>query len=381
MELKELREQIDQIDKSMVELFTRRMEVCKDVAAYKKENGLAVSDPERERKKLAEIAALAGEEMRRYTTPLYSLLFDLSKAYQNRVTGGESPLCGRISAAMESTPRVFPEFATVACQGVEGAYSQIACDKLFTVPNIMYFKSFDAVFSAIEQGFCQYGVLPIENSTAGSVNQVYDLMMKHNFSIVRSVRIKVDHCLVAKKGVKMGDIKEVFSHEQAINQCSEFLKSLGSGVKITVCENTAQAAKMVAQSDRRDAAALSSHSCESLYDLECLRESVQDRGNNFTRFICISKNLEIYPGADKTSIMAVTPHKPGALYKLLARFYALGINLTKLESRPLPDRNFEFMFYFDLEKTIDSPDMLQLLGELGELCESFEYLGSYTEVV
>lgn len=381
MEINELRDQIDTIDKSIVELFTRRMEVCRNLAEYKKKNGLSVADTERERKKLAEIADLAGEEVRRYATPLYSLMFDLSKAYQSHVNGGESPLCARISAALESTPKVFPEFATVACQGVEGAYSQIACDKLFTVPNIMYFKSFDAVFSAIEQGFCQYGVLPIENSTAGSVNQVYDLMMKHNFSIVRSVRIKVDHCLVAKKGVKMGDIKEVYSHEQAINQCSEFLKSLGSGVRVTVCENTAQAAKMVAESDRRDVAALSSHSCETLYDLECLRESVQDKGNNFTRFICISKNLEIYPGADKTSIMAVTPHRPGALYKLLARFYALGINLTKLESRPLPDRNFEFMFYFDLEKIIYSPDMLQLLGELGELCESFEYLGSYTEVV
>lgn len=381
MEINELRDQIDTIDKSIVELFTRRMEVCRNLAEYKKKNGLSVADTERERKKLAEIADLAGEEVRRYATPLYSLMFDLSKAYQSHVNGGESPLCARISAALESTPKVFPEFATVACQGVEGAYSQIACDKLFTVPNIMYFKSFDAVFSAIEQGFCQYGVLPIENSTAGSVNQVYDLMMKHNFSIVRSVRIKVDHCLVAKKGVKMGDTKEVYSHEQAINQCSEFLKSLGSGVRVTVCENTAQAAKMVAESDRRDVAALSSHSCETLYDLECLRESVQDKGNNFTRFICISKNLEIYPGADKTSIMAVTPHRPGALYKLLARFYALGINLTKLESRPLPDRNFEFMFYFDLEKIIYSPDMLQLLGELGELCESFEYLGSYTEVV
>ena len=244
----------------------------------------------------------------------------------------------------------------------------------------MYFKSFDAVFSAIEQGFCRYGVLPIENSTAGSVNQVYDLMMKHNFHIVRSVRIKIDHSLVAKKGTKKSDIREIVSHEQAINQCAGFIKSLGK-VKITVCENTAEAAKMVAESDRCDLAALSSHNCEGLYGLECIEESVQDKGSNFTRFICISKNLEIYPGADKTSIMAVTAHKPGALYKLMSRFYAYGINLTKLESRPLPDRNFEFMFYFDLDKTVYSPQLIRLMGELEESCERFEYLGSYSEVV
>jgi len=256
----------------------------------------------------------------------------------------------------------------------------MACDKLFTTPNILYFKTFDAVFTAIEKGFCQYGVLPIENSTAGSVNQVYDLMMKHNFSVVRSVRVKIDHSLLAPEGVALTDIREIVSHEQAINQCGEFIKSLGN-VKITVCENTAEAARLVAQSSRRDLAALSSANCAAIYGLQCLGEAVQDKGSNFTRFICISKELEIYPGADKTSIMAVTAHKPGALYKLLSRFYASGVNLTKLESRPLPDRNFEFMFYFDLEKSIYSEEFVQLLGELDEMSERFEYLGSYTEVV
>jgi len=380
MNLEELRLQIDQIDKDMVELFSRRMAVCKDIAQVKSASGKPIFDPERERKKLADIAEMSGEEMRSYTTPLYSLIFDLAKTHQQRLTGGQSQLCGSIADAIENTAKVFPDYATVACQGVEGAYSQIACEKLFSVPNILYFKTFDAVFSAIEQGFCQYGILPIENSTAGSVNQVYDLMMKHNFNIVRSVRVKVDHSLVAKKGTRLEDIKEIFSHEQAINQSAEFLKTLPD-VKVTVCANTAVAAKMVAESDRTDVAALSSRSCDQLYGLSCLKESVQDTGSNFTRFICISKNLEIYPGADKTSIMAVTAHKPGALYKLLSRFYAHGVNLTKLESRPLPDRNFEFMFYFDLEKSIYSPEFLPLIGELEEMCDSFDYLGSYTEVV
>ena len=380
MDILELRQQIDSIDDELVELFRRRMEVSRGIAEYKKSEGKKVYDPVREREKMAEIAEKSGEDMREYSTILWSLLMDLSKTYQERLAAEEGELSKRIAAAIESTPKVFPQFATVACQGVEGAYSQIACEKLFDVPNIMYFKTFDAVFTAIEQGFCQYGVLPIENSTAGSVNQVYDLMMKHNFHIVRSVRIKIDHSLVAKKGTKKSDIREVVSHEQALNQCADYIKSLGK-VKITVCENTAAAAKMVAESGRSDIAALSSHNCEDLYGLECIEESVQDKGSNFTRFICISKNLEIYPGADKTSIMAVTAHKPGALYKLMSRFFAYGINLTKLESRPLPDRNFEFMFYFDLDKTIYAPQLIHLMGELGEMCERFEYLGSYSEVV
>ena len=380
MELNELRQQIDSIDKELVELFRRRMDVSRDIAACKKAAGRRVYDPVREREKLAEIAEMSGEDMREYSTILWSLLMDLSKTYQERMCAEEGQLSRRISAAIENTPKVFPSFATVACQGVEGAYSQIACEKLFDVPSIMYFKTFDAVFSAIEKGFCKYGVLPIENSTAGSVNQVYDLMMKHNFHIVRSVRIKIDHSLMAKRGVKKSAIKEVVSHEQAINQCGDFLKSLGN-VKLTVCENTAEAAKLVASSDRSDLAALCSHNCRDLYDLDVLEESVQDKGSNFTRFICISKELEIYPGADKTSIMAVTAHKPGALYKLMSRFFAYGINLTKLESRPLPDRNFEFMFYFDLDKTVYAPQLIRLMGELGEMCERFEYLGSYSEVV
>jgi chorismate mutase/prephenate dehydratase len=138
---------------------------------------------------------------------------------------------------------------------------------------------------------------------------------------------------------------------------------------------------MVADSSRRDIAALSSRSCMRLYNLEALCESVQDQGNNHTRFICISKNLESYPGADLTSLMLTLPHQPGSLYKLLSRFYALGINMNKLESRPMHERNFEFMFYLDLETSVYSTEFLQLMSELPELCESFSYPGSYSEVI
>ncbi len=380
MDLQQLRLEIDKIDDELVSLFSQRMDIAAQIADYKKENGLPILVPARERDKLLDVAQKAGPEMANYTRVLYSMLFELSRSYQSKRNGALTALYQRITQAIEHTPPLFPQAPMVACQGVEGAYSQIACEKIFKSPFILYFKSFDAVFSAIEQGLCQYGILPIENSTAGSVKKVYDLMIRHNFSIVRTFRLKVDHNLLAKPGARLEDIREVYSHEQAIGQCSDFL-SQHPNIKVIPVENTAVAANMVAQSERTDIAALSSRSCAELYGLSCLAASVQDKGNNRTRFICISKNLEIYPGSDKTSIMMILNHRPGALYKVLARLYTLGINVTKLESRPIPDREFEFMFYFDLETSIYSEEFVQLMCELDELCEEFKYLGSYSEVV
>lgn len=380
MNIDEYRNRIDRIDKQLVTLFCERMDTASDIAAWKQEQKRPVFDPERERQKLLEVASSVPEELREYTASLYSLLFELSRSYQNRLLGTASELTAQIQGAIDETPALFPSDASVACQGVAGAYSQIACDRLFKRPAVLYLSSFDAVFSAIESGLCRYGVVPLENSTAGSVNAVYDLMMNHNFRIVRSVRIKVDHCLLVNPGTRREEIREIYSHQQAISQCEKYLQSFPNA-RVIPCENTAVAAKMVAQAGRRDAAALSSHACGKIYGLSCLESSVQDMDNNFTRFICISKKLEIYPGADRTSLMAVLPHEPGSLYKLLSRFYALGLNLNKLESRPLPNRNFEFMFYFDLETSVYSPQFLQLMGEMPTLCEEFSYLGSYSEVI
>ena len=380
MDLSEIRKDIDKIDDELVRLFCARMNLSAEVADYKKANNMPILVPARERAILQSVAEKAGPEMANYTRVLYSMLFELSRSYQSKRNGSLSPLYQQITQAIDNTPKLFPQAPMVACQGVEGAYSQIACEKIFKNPFILYFKNFEGVFTAIEQGMCKYGILPIENSTAGSVNKVYDLMIKHNFSIVRTFRLKVDHNLLVNPGTNLTDIKEIYSHEQAINQCSEFLHSL-TGVSVIPVANTALASEMVSKSGRKDVAALSSRYCAELYGLTCLAASVQDKGNNHTRFICISKNLEIYPGSDKTSIMMILNHKPGALYKVLARLYTLGINVTKLESRPLPDREFEFMFYFDLETSIYSEEFIQLMCELDDLCEEFKYLGSYTEVV
>ena len=354
MDLSELRGQIDSIDNELVKLFAQRMDIAAQIADFKKENNMPILVPAREREKMADVAQKAGPEMANYTRVLYSMLFELSRSYQSKRNNTLSDLYRQITEAIETTPKLFPQQAMVACQGVEGAFSQIACEKIFKNPFIMYFKNFDGVFTAIEQGLCQYGILPIENSTAGSVKKVYDLMIRHNFSIVRSFRL--------------------------IGQCGEFLSGL-SGVKVIPVENTAVAAEMVCKSGRTDVAAICSRNCMDLYGLKALASSIQDKGNNYTRFICISKNLEVYPGADKTSIMMILHHQPGALYKVLARMYVLGINVTKLESRPLPDRDFEIMFDFDLDTSIYSEEFVQLMCELEDLCEEFKYLGSYSEVV
>ena len=378
MELNELRNQIDEIDDELVTLFCQRMKVAEQIADYKRQNNMPILVPAREREKLRDISGKAGEEMANYTRVLYSMIFELSRSHQSKCNQVSGELHQKILSSIENTPNLFPRSPMVACQGVEGAYSQIACEKIFKSPMIMYFKSFDGVFTAIDQGLCQYGILPIENSTAGSVKKVYDLMIKHDFSIVRTFRMKVDHNLLAKPGTKLEEIKVIYSHEQAINQCSEFLIGF-KGVRVVPVENTAVAAQMA--SKEVGAAALSSRSCAELYGLANLAASVQDQGNNHTRFICISKKLEIYPGADKTSIMMVLPHRPGSLYRVMARLFTLGINVTKLESRPIADREFEFMFYFDLETSIYSEEFVQLICELDELCEEFRYLGSYSEVV
>ncbi len=380
MSMEEYRSQINDIDKEIVRLYTERMEVVKSIGKYKKENNLPVKDSRREKELLEKITEMAGEEYDNDIRSLYSLMFELSRSNQRKIVDRPSELSLRMDEAVKNTENLFPEKANVACQGTDGAYSQSAAEKLFKHPSIMFFTSFEKVFSAVDKGLCRFGILPLENSSAGSVNQIYDLMAKYNCSIVRTARIHVRHTLVAAKGVKLEDIKEIYSHEQALLQCNDFLGSL-KNVKIIPCENTAVAARKVAESGRNDIAAISSKDCAELYDLGIIKENINDMKNNYTRFICISKKLEIYPGADKTSVMMILPHKAGSLYKVLARLYVLGINLNKLESRPLPERNFEFMFYFDIDESIYSPSLKELLCEFESEAQEFRYLGSYSEVI
>ena len=220
MDIQELRQQIDAIDRELTALYCRRMETSRAIGKYKRENGLPVRDTERERELLNKVAELAGEENEQGIRALYQMLLDHSRLRQLMDEHPESELGRLIRETVAETPALFPEKAVVACQGVEGAYSQLACEKIFRYPSITYCRTFGNVFSAIESGLCRYGILPIENSLAGSVNSVYDQMIRHNCFIVRSTRIKIDHTLLALPGVKEEQIREVWSHEQAIQQCS-----------------------------------------------------------------------------------------------------------------------------------------------------------------
>lgn len=380
MDIKELREKIDNIDDRIVELFCERMGVSLDIARYKREHSLAVYDPKRERELFARIAQLSEAELADYAVTLYKSVTSLSRTYQHHLLDPEPPIRQEIERRLSTGPKLLPKYARVACQGVEGAYSQIAAVRMFDTPSISYYGDFADIFRAVESGECDYGVLPIENSTAGSVNRVYDLLRASSATIVKSVRIKIDHNLLAKPGVKKEEIREIFSHEQALSQSARYLAAF-ENIKVTVAPNTAMAAQAVAQSERNDVAALSSYFCAELYGLNVVESSVQDMSNNYTRFICISREPYILPGADRTSIVLKTRHTPGALYEALSRINSHGVNLLKLESRPIPERDFEFMFYFDIEASVYSPELAELLSELEANSEDFRYLGSYSELV
>ena len=378
MELSEIREKIDAVDDQLLDLFLQRMDLSEEVAAYKNEHHLPILNKERERAILAKVTEKSGEK-ERYAYHLFSTLFELARSRQAELIDAPTRVGAQIKAALADMNEVFPQTGLVACQGVEGANSQVACDRLLPRGNIVYVKTFQAVVSAVESGLCKFGVLPIENSSNGSVRAVYELLQDHNLTIVRSTRLCIRHELLALPGVKLDDITEVYSHEQAIGQCSKFLGSL-NGVRVIPCDNTATAAKMVAESGSRHAAAISSHPCAALYGLDTVRDDIQDSDNNYTRFICITRDPVIYAGANRISLVIACDNKPGALYEILSKLAALGINMTKLESCPVTGRNFEFIFFLELEASVHEPGVLPMLEELERSCQSFQFLGNYAEI-
>lgn len=378
MELSEIREKIDAVDDQLLDLFLQRMDLSEEVAAYKNEHHLPILNKERERAILAKVTEKSGEK-ERYAYHLFSTLFELARSRQAELIDAPTKVGAQIRAALADMNEVFPQTGLVACQGVEGANSQVACDRLLPRGNIVYVKTFQAVVSAVESGLCKFGVLPIENSSNGSVRAVYELLQDHNLTIVRSTRLCIRHELLALPGVKMGDITEIYSHEQAIGQCSKFLNSL-NGVRVIPCDNTAAAAKMVAERGDRHVAAISSHPCAALYGLETVSDEIQDSDNNYTRFICVTKDPVIYAGASRISLIIACDNKPGALYEILSKLAALGINMTKLESCPVTGRNFEFIFFLELEASVQEPGVLAMLEELERSCAGFHFLGNYAEV-
>ena len=355
MDLNAVRERINAIDDQIVDLFVERMKASADVASAKAEKNLPVLDLRREQAVLEKVMERGGEEFEIYINKLYQTIFDISKSYQAGLLTKETALSEEILKNIADPHMEFPRKAVVACQGVE------------------------SVFNAVESGLCRYGVLPIENSSAGSVTEVYDLMVRHKFYIVKSIKLHISHALLAKPGVKLEDVKEVVSHTQALQQCSNFLKA-NPNIKVTIFENTATAAKYVAESGRTDLAALSSTDCAKLYGLHVLQDGVQNNENNYTRFICIAKNMEIYAGSNRISLMLSLDHRPGSLHEMIGKFACRGINLCKLESRPIPGKDFEFRFYFDLDGSVFSPETMTVLKDIEQAAESLSFLGCYSEV-
>ena len=379
LNLQEIRGKLDTIDNQMIGLFCQRMNLVKDVAAYKQENNLPILDTGRERDIINRVSLMAGEDLEHYAKLMYQTLFSVSRAYQSERLRAESTLMQALEAAAAHAQKKMPQRVMVACQGTEGAYSQKVTERMFDFPTILYMNTFNDVFNAVEKGMCPFGVLPIENSTAGSVTQVYDLMEKHHFHIVKAARQKVDHRLLAKPSTRIEDVTEVVSHEQALRQCSAFFASHPQ-IKAIPMENTAVAASFAARSDRKDIAAIASQECEQLYGLETLSDTVSDSGNNFTRFICIAKDLTVYEGANKISLMLSAAHRPGSLYRLLSLISVMGLNLTKLESRPIPGKDFEFRFFFDIEASILDPAVRGLIGQLKQEADQLVFLGNYEEL-
>lgn len=378
MDLSNIREKLDAIDTKITDLLVERMNTVAQVAEAKKQTGKAIRDHARERSIINRVTLQSGDEFAPYIKSLYQTLFDLSCNYQSQKMGYESALSARIRDQLSApSARTLPNRAVVACQGTEGAYAQQACEKLFEYPTILYFSSFNDVFNAVEKGMCQYGILPLENSTAGSVTQVYDLMEQHAFHIVGACRLRIDHCLLRKKGAK-GPITRVVSHEQALRQCSDYLEAHPL-YQAEAMKNTAVAAEYVANCEADDVAVIASAVCADIYGLEIAEENISNVQNNFTRFICISRELKVYPSARKVSIMFNLPHAPGALNNIISRLALAGVNLTKLESRPIPGREFEFRFFFDFEADLHDPAIVDLISELEKRTEHFVFLGAYSE--
>ena len=374
MELDKIRESIDKLDGELLELFVQRMKLCCDVAEYKAQNGLPVFQGGREREILERISQTAPDEFKGASTLLFSQIMDISKCLQQeRLT--------KYRAVQHVQPVKDP---VAACPGIAGSYSEEACIKVFgDRANIKYFDTFGQVFEAVNSGEADYGVVPIENSTAGGVDGTYDLLEQYDTYICGRLSIPVRHVLAAKKGA--GKATKVMSHEQALHQCMGFVRE--NGLAALTAPNTSIAARTVAQEDFTDIACICSRHCAELYGLEILNENIADSNENFTRFIVISKTLQIPENADIISVCLSLPHHSGSLYRLLTRFSFSGLNLTKIESRPMPPRikkktgteGFEFIFYLDFEGSVLNPSVTKLLDNLEKDCSYYRFLGNYKD--
>ena len=376
-ELNGLREAIDALDARITEFFLQRMELTRRVGEYKRAHGIPVLDPQREREVLAQKTALVADPaLRDDVAALYEAIMGISRRQQRRlVNEAGNQDYARIRGALdEARPPL--EHPRVLYQGEPGAYADEAAARFFgeDLPR-SHVGTWEEVFQALQRGEADYGVVPIENSSTGSINQVYDLLAQYGHSIVGEQTVKVDHCLAAPAGARLDGVTTVYSHEQGLLQCAGFLK--GRGWTCVPRLNTAESAQFVARSGSPGQAAICSPRAARLYSLEILAEHISDSDSNDTRFVVVSPVMERRSGSDKVSILFRLPHRAGSLQELLTIFAVNGLNLLKLESRPIPCRSWEYRFFADFSGDLTAPGMDGALLELFQTAEQLRVLGNY----
>ena len=378
-ELKQYRDQIDTIDRQLAELFQQRMDVADRVGRYKLARNMPVLDAKREQEVLSAKKELARDEgMAADLGDLFEHIMAISRRRQRKLVKEDGTEVGyvRCKDAMTAarTPVADP---TVAYQGVPGAYSEMACIRFFgDGVQSVGLERFEDVFEALKRGEADYAVLPIENSTSGAIRQVYDLMTQYEYYIVGETTVRVEHCLMAPKGATPDTITHVYSHEQGLFQSDRFLADHPDWVQVP-CADTAGAGRYVSETGDVTKAAICSERAAALYGLDILVRGTNHNTNNTTRFVVVSPVMELREGADKISTVFSLPHEAGSLYRIMTIFAGNGLNMTRLESRPMPEHSWEYMFFLDFLGNLNAPEMDGILRELAQTAENFRVLGNF----
>ncbi len=375
MTLEKVRKEINAIDAQLIPLLKQRLQCSLKVAQVKREQGIPVLDVTREEAILQKVKEQA-EPYGNYVAGIYRGIMDVSKELQHDTMANINNLASEILTA---SPLEASDYTgVVATAGVEGAFADQAARRLYPNAQIRYVNTFEQVFEQVESGQVLYGVVPVENSSAGSVSAVYDLLLKYRHYIVAGYDLKISQNLLGVPGATLEDVREVYSHPQALAQSESFLRR--RGYRTVEYNNTATAAQMIARLGDKSKAAIGSPKAASLYGLEVLAPNIQNLKYNCTRFIAISKRLIICKDANKVSLVFSVPHVTGSLYRTLNRFATHGLNLTKIESRTASEGGFNYLFYLDFQGQVRDLNTVRLLCDLAEELPEFTFLGNYKEI-
>lgn len=375
LDLQEIRNEIDCVDRELVKLFEKRMELTTNVAKYKIETGKKVLDPEREQQKLAAIEQLVSNEMnKRSINEIFTQIMANSRKYQYMLLESMGQTLREDYEALDELPVAG---CRVVYQGVPGAYAYIAVKRFFGEDVDNYnVKTWRDAMEAVKRGDADYAVLPIENSTAGIVSDVYDLLQEYNNYIVAETYVKVEHALLGLPGASVSDIKQVYSHAQALMQCRSFLNGHQEW-QTSEMINTAVSAKKVMEDGDKSQAAIASVEAAKLYGLDILQEKINTDDNNTTRFVIISNKRAFLKNAGKVSICFETEHTAGSLYDMLSHIIYNGLNMTKIESRPIEGKAWQFRFFIDFMGNIDDASVMNALRGIEEEAMNIKLLGNY----